>query len=92
MTILGLRYRHITATWLLLMVATFISWSIGENGEAGLGWAAVLFLITAGKGTAIILDFMGLAKAPALWRGFIIGWLFFVLFLIGLVYWNGVSQ
>lgn len=92
MTTLRHPCSHSTATWLLLMIATLISWSIGEKGESGLAWAGVLSLITVIKGSAIILDFMGLAKAPALWRGLVLGWLIFVLLLIGLIYWNGVSQ
>lgn len=85
--------RRIDLTWALLLVATFITWRIGEaeQGQVG-GFAAMaaVGLIALLKGRAVALDFMGLRRVKALWRGLMLGWLVLVLGLVALAYWLGL--
>lgn len=39
------------------------------------------------KGRVVVLDFLGLRRAPALWRGLVVGWVM----LIGMVAWLGAT-
>ena len=80
-----------TIIWLLLIVATVATWTLGEQGAAGPKVAGVLFAIAFLKGRAIALDFMGLKHAPLLWRLLAEGWLVLVCTLIGLAYWKGMT-
>ena len=43
------------------------------------------------KGVAVIIDFMALRHAPALWRNLLRGWLTFVIAMILLAYWIGLQ-
>ena len=83
--------RRATIIWLLLIVATVATWTLGEQGAAGPKVAGVLFAIAFLKGRAIALDFMGLKHAPLLWRLLAEGWLVLVCALIGLAYWKGMT-
>jgi hypothetical protein len=67
--------------WLVLIVATAITWYLGEVGAAGTG--AIAFV----KGRLVILDFMELREAPKMWRVLLEGWLILVSSLILLAYW-----
>ena len=78
--------------WLLLLTATGLTYGLGESGELGRASMASVFLIfgfALFKGVGVILDFMDLRHAPALWRNLLIGWLGFVVGMILLVYWIG---
>jgi hypothetical protein len=73
--------KRIDVLWLATLVATGVSWWVGEapRGSAG-GWAMVLvFALSLAKGLAIALDYMELRGAPALWRRFVVGWLLCVI-------------
>ena len=73
--------------WLILVVATGITWYLGEVGAAGT-WSIVAMLVIAFvKGRLVILDFMELREAPLLWRTLLEGWLILVSSLILLAYW-----
>jgi caa(3)-type oxidase subunit IV len=73
--------------WLILIVATGITWYLGEVGAAGT-WAIVAMLAIAFiKGRLVILDFMELREAPLMWRVLLEGWLILVSSLILLAYW-----
>jgi len=81
--------RRLDLTWALLLLATFVTWRIGE-AQAGAGSAtamAAVALIAFLKGRAVALDFMGLRRVKALWRGLLLGWLSLVLGLVALAYW-----
>lgn len=78
--------------WLLLLTATAFTYWLGESGELGHASMAPVFLIFGFallKGVGVILDFMDLRHAPALWRNLLIGWLVFVVGMILLAYWIG---
>ena len=73
--------------WLVLMIATAITWYLGEVGAAGTGAIVGMLLIAFVKGRLVILDFMELREAPKLWRFLLEGWMLLVGSLILLAYW-----
>lgn len=80
-----------TAIWVVLMAATIVTWTVGENGGAGPAVVGLLFAIAFAKGALIILDYMALRRAPLIWRVLTLGWMTLVCALIGLAYWTGLS-
>ncbi|MDY0038394.1 MAG: cytochrome C oxidase subunit IV family protein [Zoogloea oleivorans] len=76
--------------WLALIVATLLTWQLGE-GSGSLPLTVAVLGIALLKGAAVALDFMALRHAPPLWRNLLLGWLLFVCALIGLAYWKGIA-
>ena len=72
--------------WLVLLMATGITWYLGEVGAAGTGAIVAMLLIAFIKGRLVILDFMELRGAPRLWRFLLEGWMLLVSALILLAY------
>jgi hypothetical protein len=71
-------HRRINAIWTILLCATALTWWLGESGaaaRAGLATACVVLGLSALKGALIVLDYMELRHAPALWRRLLLGWL-----------------
>lgn len=80
----------LTHAWLLLLGVTAATFWIGEGGFVGHSAmlpVLLLFALTFVKGLVVILEFLELRHAPALWRWLVIGWLTLVLGLIVLAYW-----
>ena len=80
----------LTHAWLLLLGVTAITFWIGEGGFVGHSAmlpVLLLFGLTFVKGLVVILEFLELRHAPALWRWLVIGWLTLVLCLILQAYW-----
>ena len=80
----------LTRAWLILLVVTAATYWIGESGMAGHGSMLLmlgLFALTFVKGLVVILDFLELRHAPALWRWLVLVWLALVLGAIVLAYW-----
>lgn len=73
--------------WIVLMVATLITWYLGEVGAAGTASIVAMLIIAFIKGRLVILDFMELRNAPRMWRTLLEGWLILVASLILLAYW-----
>lgn len=76
--------------WLVLLAATVVTWWLGESGLASSAGAAsvlLMFALAFVKGWLIIMDFMELRHAPALWRRVMVGWLAGVIALILLAWW-----
>lgn len=73
--------------WLVLLIATAITWYLGEVGAAGTGAIIAMLVIAFIKGRLVILDFMELREAPLMWRLLLEGWLILVSSLILLAYW-----
>ncbi len=73
--------------WLVLIVATGITWYLGEVGAAGTAAIVAMLVIAFVKGRLVVLDFMELRAAPRLWRILLEGWLIIVGGLILLAYW-----
>ena len=76
--------------WLVLIVATILTWQLGESRGGGL-LTAIILGIAMIKGAVIAFDFMALRHAPLLWRCLLGGWLVLVWSLIGLAYWKGIT-
>jgi hypothetical protein len=83
--------RRAAIIWAVLILATMLTWTVGERGDAGPAIAALLFAIAFVKGALIILDYMALRRAPLLWPALILGWMALVCSLIGLAYWKGLA-
>ena len=73
--------------WLILLIATGITWYLGEVGAAGTLAIVAMLAIAFVKGRLVILDFMELRDAPLMWRLLLEGWLILVSSLILLAYW-----
>ncbi|MGB7501194.1 MAG: cytochrome C oxidase subunit IV family protein [Azonexus sp.] len=73
--------------WIILLVATSITWYLGEVGAAGTLSIVAMLAIAFVKGRLVILDFMELRGAPLMWRLLLEGWLILVSSLILLAYW-----
>lgn len=80
--------------WAILLVATAVTYWLGESGlagHAGMAPILIMFALAFIKGLLVILDFMGLRHAPQLWRRLLVGWLLVVTSLIMLAYWIGLA-
>ena len=77
--------------WLVLLIATAITWYLGEVGAAGTGAIVAMLAIAFVKGRLVILDFMELRQAPLMWRLLLEGWLILVSGLILLAYWMSLK-
>lgn len=78
-------HRRTNAIWLALLAATALTTWLGERAGAqglGTGAAVVVMALSAGKGCLIVLDYMELRHAPALWRRLLLGWLAAVVLLV----------
>ena len=73
--------------WLILMIATGITWYLGEVRAARTLALVAMLLIAFVKGRLVILVFMELRDAPRLWRVLLEGWLILVSSLILPAYW-----
>lgn len=73
-------------TWLVLLIATGITWWLGDVGATGTGAILAMLAIAFIKGRLVILDFMELRGAPLMWRILFEGWLIVVSGLILLAY------
>lgn len=77
--------------WGVLMIATGITWWLGETGAAGTAAIVAMLLIAFVKGRLVILDFMELRHAPLMWRLLLEGWMLLVSGLILLAYWMSLK-
>ena len=85
----SLSLNHI---WLLLLAATGVTFWLGESGlsgTAGMSPVLTMFALAFVKALLVMLDFMELRHAPALWRRLLVGWLVLVTSGIVLAYWIG---
>jgi hypothetical protein len=81
--------RHINTVWAALLAATAITWALGDSAYANAApaWAVPMIFVLAGfKGAWVILDFMELRHAPAVWRWLLLGWLTLVCGVIVLLW------
>lgn len=83
----------INRIWLALLLATGVTYWLGESGlsgSAGMLPVFLMFAMAAAKGLWVIYDFMELRHAPRMWRVLLVGWLAFVTIMIVLAYWIGL--
>ena len=79
-------YFNVHTIWLLMMLLTLSTYTVGELNYGG-GIAVLLLLLTAViKGSFIIRDFMELKDVSLLWRIIMYGWLWTVCFVIAITY------
>lgn len=88
--------RRINVIALLLVVATALSWWLGEDAVLSgrhLGTTAIFVVLGLSfiKGALIALEFMELRTAPALWRRLVMGWMVLVIALIAVTSWLAAS-
>lgn len=89
-----MRFFSTNRIWAMLLLATAVTWWLGESGQVGHGTVApvlVIFALAAFKGLWVIGNFMDLWHAPALWRRLLVGWLLVVITFILLAYWLGLG-
>jgi len=75
-----------TLAWLLLLALTAFSAGIADTRLAGAAVLVPVLLATLLKGHIVIDAFMGLRRAPLLWRGVVIGWLLAVVGLVAFAF------
>ena len=81
-----MRFDRLDALWLALLAGTATTWWLGEAGRlSALGTGVLIFGLAIVKGRWVLLDFMALRQAPALWRRLMLGWLLGVVGLIVLI-------
>ena len=73
-------------TWLLLVGATVTVLWMRKDGLAGLTIGTATLAIAYFKARLVIMDFMELRHAPALWRCLLEGWLLLISGLILALY------
>ena len=84
--------RHLNRIWVFMVIATLITFTLGESGLTRMGSAwtvSLMFLLAYAKGIIVILDFMELRHAPAIWRVVLIGWATVTVTGILLAWWMG---
>lgn len=89
-----MRFFTVNRIWVLLLLATAVTWWLGESRQVGHGTMTpvlVIYALATFKGLWVMADFMDLRHAPALWRRLLVGWLLVVTSLILLAYWLGMG-
>lgn len=83
-------FTPINITWLILVLATGLSYGIVEmrpDGQAlGSLLVGVLFVLAVVKGWLVIDVFMGLRWAPVFWRSIMLAWLVVICTVLVLIY------
>lgn len=83
--------KRLDAVFAFLIVATGVTWFVGESGGAGPAAVALILGLAFAKGWLIIREFMMLRQAALLWNLVVAGWLAFVLTMIATTYWKALS-
>ncbi len=81
---------RLDVSFAVLVLATLLTWGLGEAHAAGPGAMAALLVIAFAKCRLVIHEFMGLRSVKLRWRMLVIGWLLLVLTLVALAYWKGM--
>ena len=75
--------------WAILVIATGVTFAIGQQMAPNRGLILLVFGLAFIKGSLVILDFLELRHAPALWRRIVLGWLLVVIAGIVATYLKG---
>jgi hypothetical protein len=78
--------RRLDFVFLGLLLATGLTWWLGERGSGGAAIMALVLAIAGVKSVYLILDFMALRGVRRMWQALVLGWLGLVLLLIALAY------
>jgi len=84
--------RTLDLTFAALLVATFITWFLGEQGAHGPMTAAILLGLAGIKGWWVADEFMGLRHAALHWWLIILLWLVLVVAAIGIAFYFGIHK
>jgi len=79
-------YYNIHTIWLVMMLLTISTYTMGKFGYDGVVIMLVLLLTSVIKGSFIIRDFMELNGVSLLWRVIMYGWLWIICLAIALAY------
>ena len=77
--------------WLALVVLTLLTYAVGRAGLGGMLVIGGVLFSVAIKGQMVADVFMGLKGVRSPWRWIVIGWLLFVLLLVGVAFTLGGS-
>jgi len=80
-----------TITWIILILLTALTYTIGEMGLSGLSIVAFVLVTALLKGQMVVDYFMGLKRVRAAWRGLLFGYLLLVCSMIGLAYYLSLT-
>ena len=80
-----------TVIWLVLVVLTIMTFSLGEAGMSGKSVMLTLLAITMVKCQLVANYFMALRKTRLMWRAIMFGYFAIVGSLIALAYLNGLK-
>ncbi len=78
--------RRLDRVFAVLLIATALTWWLGEQGARGGAVMALVLGIAGIKCLLVILDFMALRAVQRLWPGLVIGWVAAVLLVIAGAY------
>ncbi len=87
--------RTLNRIWIFLLLATAITFVLGESGWAartGMGAVVLVFGLSFAKAYWVVYDFMEVRHAPALWKRLLLGWLVVVVGGIVLAYYIGAVR
>lgn len=83
--------RTLDLTFAGLLLATLITWLIGEQGASGPLTVAILLVLAGVKGWWVADEFMALRHVALHWRLIILLWLVIILAVIGFAYYIGMN-
>lgn len=80
-----------TIIWLVLIILTIMTYSLGKADISGKGVMLMLLVITMVKSQLVANYFMGLRKTKLLWRAIMFGYFIIVGSLIAVAYLMGLE-
>ncbi len=79
-------YYNIHTIWIVMILLTLSTYTMGKLGYSGLITVFLLLLTSAIKGVFIIRDYMELEGVSLIWRVIMYGWLWIVILSIATTY------
>ena len=86
------KYYNAHTIWIVMVLLTLSTYSIGALGFAGIPIVLFLLFTVMVKGALIIREFMELRGVSLLWRVIMYGWLWLVCIAIAVSYMVSTSQ
>lgn len=68
------RFDRLDLAWIMLLGLALATVAVSASGAAALPGNTLVLILAVIKGRIVILDYLGLRAAPALWRGLVTGW------------------
>jgi hypothetical protein len=73
-----MRLDRLDVAWLMLVGLALAAVAISSSAQSVLLGDAVVLMLAAIKGRKIVLDYLDLRNAAALWRGLVMAWVILV--------------